>query len=394
MSVNSTLKVVINGWYGHLNAGDDAILQVFIDQATARLNCDIVVMSERPENIPQTSNVRSIFHPQATFKGIVGAALDGSLFRHLHHIRTCDLFVLGGGGLLRDNTSWRNLVRLLDDIWLSKLFGRKVMLYAIGVGPFRSRAGKYLIAASVKMCDLITVRSENDAKLLRDIGVPAQQIHVVADPAFLLQPAPPNDERLQEILSDRKRVGLFPTFSLIMEGQDRSHLNRIAAALDKMAEFDGLRFVVLPMQVSDSEMDDVEMAHAIKAAMKYPESILIYENRLNPAELKWATSQTLFNVTLRLHAMIFSLGAYAPVVAINYEPKVANVFSSLDSPQYLIEMDSSLDTALPTAVNRCLENFEEYKQTISRFVPERKESALRTFELMQSLLAKKFHSIS
>jgi polysaccharide pyruvyl transferase CsaB len=385
MNSKPPLKIVISGWYGHWNAGDDAILQVFIEQVTSRLKCNIVVLSERPENIHKTNQVSGIFHLLPSIKGIIRSLIDGSFLRHLKNIRSCDLFVLGGGGLLRDNTNWRNLIRLLDEVWISKLFGRKVMLYAIGVGPFKSRLGKLVIGASVKMCDLITVRSENDACLLREIGVASERIHVVADPAFLLQPEVPKDQALVEILSQPRKIGLFPTFSLIMEGQDFSHVIRLAAALDKLAEHEGLQFVILPMQVSESSMDDVQMANAIKSAMKHPEAIQIYEKRLTPSELKWATNKTLLNITLRLHAMIFSLGANAPVVAINYEPKVGNVFGALNCPQFLVEMDDSLDTTLVSAVKQCLTDLPNYAQIITEFSPAARMEASRTFELMLPL---------
>jgi polysaccharide pyruvyl transferase WcaK-like protein len=295
------------------------------------------------------------------------------------------LFVLGGGGLLRDNTNWRNLIRLLDEIWLSKLFRRKVMLYAIGVGPFKSRLGKLVIGASVKMCDLITVRSDKDAHLLQELGVMPKRIHVVADPAFLLQPEAPKDKELVETLSGRRKIGIFPTFSLIMEGQDLSHVTRLAAALDNLAEKEHLQFVILPMQVCESEMDDVQMAHAIKSAMRHPEALEIYEKRLTPAELKWATGNTLLNITLRLHAMIFSLGSHAPVIAINYEPKVGNVFSALNCPRYLVEMDSGLDTTLYHSVKQCLNDLPHYERTIREFIPANKIAASHTFDLMQAL---------
>ena len=389
MTPDTSINILISGWYGHFNAGDDAILQVFVEQATARFDCKIVVLSEQPENIANTSRLSSVFHLSPSIKSTIKALFNGALIRHINHVRNCDLFVLGGGGLLRDNTNWRNLIRLLDEIWLSKLFRRKVMLYAIGVGPFKSRLGKLVIGASVKMCDLITVRSDKDARLLQEIGVLPERIHIVADPAFLLQPEVPKDKKLIEILSGQKKIGVFPTFSLIMEGQDFSHVTRLAAALDSLAENENLQFVILPMQVCESEIDDVQMAHAIKSAMRHPEALEVYSERLTPAELKWATSNTLLNITLRLHAMIFSIGSNAPVVAINYEPKVANVFNTLNCPHYLVEMDSRLDTALHHSVKHCLSNLPHYERTIREFNPANNTAAAHTFNLMQALYPKK-----
>ncbi len=377
---------MINGWYGHGNAGDDAILQIFIDQALSRLDCDIVVLSEKPDNIAPGERVTSMLHPYLRSLGDAFVALfNGRIWRHAMLMRECDLFVLGGGGLLRDNTSWRNLIRLLDEIWLCKLTGRRAMLYAIGVGPFKTRIGSYLIGKTARMCDLITVRSEGNAALLRSVGVPAERIHVVADPAFLLEPEVPDDPALVAMLAGRARVGVFPTISLLGGRNDHSHIKRIAAALDQLAERDGLLFAAFAMRYAPEEVDDVAMSRAIRAAMRNPDALAVYDKPLTPAQMKWVTSQMLLNITVRLHAMIFSAGANVPAVAINYEPKVANVFATFKSPQFLVEMDRNLEVALYAAVRRCLAELEPYTQRIRDAEPLNRSSAELTFELMEQL---------
>ncbi|MES2537894.1 MAG: polysaccharide pyruvyl transferase family protein [Pseudomonadota bacterium] len=385
MNSKSLKKFTISGWYGNFNAGDDAILQVFIDQACKRWNCKIVVLSEQPENIERTNNVEGRFHLFPTYTGTLGSLLNGDFFRHARNLLESDIFVLGGGGILRDNTNWRNLVSVLDEIWISKLLGRKVMLYAIGVGPFKSRLGKLVIGMSVRMCDLITVRDAKSAKLLMDIGIPAKRIHVVADPAFLLGSAAPQDQDLVKLLSGGGKVGVFPTSNPIHGEHGSSHAIKLARAFDSLFEKTGLQFVALPMQIAETGVDDVKFSHAIKAAMKYPEAMEIYEKRLTPLELKWVTGQTLFNITVRLHAMIFSLGLRTPVVAVNYEPKVANVFASVGAPEYLIEVDGNFEENLISAAEKCLQDLPAYKDQINVSMLNNEKSALRTFELMESL---------
>lgn len=384
MVPSSCRKIVINGWYGHFNAGDDAILDVFVDQVSARLGCQIDVMSELPENIPDSDTVKGIYHPPAYLRGLLSTVVKGNFLQHMRALKSADMFVLGGGGLLRDNTSWHNLLRLLDDIWWAKLLGCKVMLYAIGVGPFKTRLGRYLIGKSASMCDIITVRSIKNAELLQELGIPAERIHVVADPAFLLKSETPKDAGLIKLLAGKKKIGVFPALGLVDDGKDFSYALKFAAALDNLVEKHGLQFVSLPMRVRESGLDDVQLSHRIKSAMRYPEAMEVYEKRLTPAELKWATSQTLLNITVRLHAMIFALGARSPVVAINYEPKVENVFAAFGCPEYLVEMDNHLDIHLTTAVEKALNNLPEYIQKISAALPQNEKSAMRTFELIES----------
>lgn len=376
-------SIIISGWYGQFNAGDDAILEVFIEQTRARTACDIAVLSEAPENMPE---VAAVPHPVGFGRGALSNFFDGSYLRHLKRLRRCDLFVLGGGGLLRDNTNWRNLVRLLDEIWWAKLFGRKVMLYAIGVGPFKSRVGKWLIRHSVNMCDLITVRSERCAALLREIGIAPHRIHLVADPAFLLASQAPTDPALGELFAGGKKIGFYPTYALLRKAfPGDAHLKRMAAALDRLVESDAAQLVAVPMSVRSDGLDDVRVAKLIRAQMKYPEALAIYEKRLTAQELKWVTAQARLNITVRLHAMIFSLGCGVPVVAINYEPKVSNVLAAFGTPGYLVEIDEQLASTLADATRACIGELASYVQQIARQREPVRAAAAKTFDLMAVL---------
>jgi polysaccharide pyruvyl transferase CsaB len=385
MKISPPTNIVINGWYGQFNAGDDAILDVFIKEAQRRIDCNVTVLSEAPEHIKQTPRIRAIFHLIVLSRGLLQIVLNGKLFRHLAEIRRADIFVLGGGGLLRDNTNWRNLLRLLDEIWYARLFGKKTMLYAIGVGPFKTLLGKWLIGASVKRCDLVTVRSEHCATLLREIGVKADRIHVVADPAFLLEPEVPQDPDLIKLFEGGKKIGFYPTFALLMWWQDDAHLRRFAAALDALVESEGIEIVAMPMSVLADGFDDVKVAREIQAAMKHPEAMLIYEKRLTAPELKWATGQAIMNITVRLHAMIFSLGCNVPVVAVNYEPKVGSVFAEFGAPEYLVEIDDDLAGTLARTSRHCLKNLVSYTALIRQRRSITAAAAAKTFDLLANL---------
>jgi polysaccharide pyruvyl transferase CsaB len=390
MTKNAPLNIFINGWYGQLNAGDDAILDVFIEQTRARFDAHFTVLSELPENIPRTSSVRPLFHPALLGRETLSALLKGRFRQHLKELRKADLFVLGGGGILRDNTNWRNLLRLLDEIWYAKLLGKKVMLYGIGVGPFKTVLGRKLIGASVRMCDLITVRSQRGAQLLREVGVDPQRIHVVSDPAFLLAPRVPNDPALRALFEPgKKTIGFYPTFALetLHKGKQFAEL---AKALDDLSEDPDVRLVAVPMSVRKKGLaDDVTTARCIQSLMKYPQRLHVYEQHLDAAELKWVTSQAVLNLTVRLHAMIFSLGCNVPVVALNYEPKVANVFSDFDAPQYLIEMEPGMGEQLAAAAHRALDELPEYGARISACRSRINAGAMRIFDLMSELYPEK-----
>ena len=119
--------------------------------------------------------------------------------------------------------------------------------------------------------------------------------------------------------------------------------------------------------------------------MRHPERLHIYDKRLEAAELKWVTSQAALNLTVRLHAMIFSLGSGVPVVAVNYEPKVANVFADFWAPQYLIEMGADMGEKLVRAADQALRNLPSYAADVRRRHARISASATRTFDLLRAL---------
>lgn len=380
-------KILISGWYGFDNAGDDAILYQFLQEMAQ--SDHVTVLSERPQRVTDlmgSSTTKVAFHHKTLGPSALRSALTGQLWQHIMRIKNADLFVLGGGGLLRDNTSIKNVCRLLDEIFWAKLFGKSVALYAIGVGPFTSRFGTWLIKLAVNLCDLITVRETQSKELLESLSIASDRIHVVADPAFLLQGTPPNDTALLERVKQRKLVGVFPSLGFVRDGKDFSHVPRLAAALDQIHEQHKVNFLALPMRFLRHEQDDVYVGNLVKQMMKYPHALDVYDDYLEPAELKWLAGRFLFNITVRLHAMIFSLSEETPVVAINYEPKVSNVIKSFGLDDYLVQMDEELQPQLVKAADQCLREIESYRRHIASRLPACKESAKRTFDLLRHLL--------
>ena len=113
---------MISGWYGQANSGDEAILQVFLDQMEAGYRSTIYVLTSEPDAIDNDymhRGTHGVRHWE--YVGLRGMEnlLRGRIFRPIQLLRGSNLFVFGGGSLLRDNTTWTNLFRLLDDIVLA-----------------------------------------------------------------------------------------------------------------------------------------------------------------------------------------------------------------------------------------------------------------------------------
>ena len=177
--------VVMSGYYGFSNAGDDAILDS-ISNSIAGVSDDvaITVLSNDPALTKQQYGLDAVsrFH----------------VLEVLSALRRSDVLLSGGGSLLQDTTSTRSILYYLTVMNTARLLGKPVMLYANGIGPVRKEGNRRRTKNAVEKAAVVTLRDNGSARELRQMGVKRTDLHVTADPVFRLPPAPP--ERAEELL--------------------------------------------------------------------------------------------------------------------------------------------------------------------------------------------------
>lgn len=181
-------KIVISGWYGFGNIGDEAILQALIEIFRRQWKqCDITVLSFRPSYTIQTQQVNAVYQLPENVRRWIKSILTFKIFPTLKAIADCDLFILGGGGFLTD---WQPEVpfQWLSQARIAKFFGKETTLYGIGAGPFTTKRGKSITRIYIaKYIDSVTVRdSYSYSALVDDVGVNADKVRITNDPVFSL----------------------------------------------------------------------------------------------------------------------------------------------------------------------------------------------------------------
>ena len=117
-------NVVMSGYYGFNNAGDDAILESVQENIRAISDdVSLTVLSNDPDLTLRQFGLQAV--PRFNFFKVASA------------LRRSDLLLSGGGSLMQDTTSTRSLLYYLSVIWLARLLGKPVMFYANGIGPVR-----------------------------------------------------------------------------------------------------------------------------------------------------------------------------------------------------------------------------------------------------------------
>ncbi|MCF2661386.1 polysaccharide pyruvyl transferase CsaB [Pseudoflavonifractor phocaeensis] len=306
-------RVVMSGYYGFSNAGDDAILES-IQQAIHEASDDVAVtvLSNDPE----------LTHAQYGMDAIPRFRV----WKVFSALRRSDALLSGGGSLLQDTTSTRSLLYYLAVIRCAQWLGKPVMLYANGIGPVRRPANRRRVKKVVERATLVTLRDHSSARELADMGVDRPDLYVTADPVFHLSPAP--EARGRELL---QAAGLAPGMPFVAvsvrDWPDTEHFCRELARLcDHLRRTHGMEVLFLLMQPSR----DRTAAQQVRQFMKEPSFLL--DEPCTPRELMAVLGQARLCLAMRLHTLIFAARMAVPSMGLVYDPKVDSYLRELDLP--------------------------------------------------------------
>lgn len=306
-------RVVMSGYYGFSNAGDDAILEA-IQQAIHEASDDVAVtvLSNDPELTQKQYGMDAI--PRFRIWKVFSA------------LRRSDALLSGGGSLLQDTTSTRSLLYYLAVIRCAQFLGKPVMLYANGIGPVRRPANRRRVKQVVERATLVTLRDHSSARELADMGVDRPDLQVTADPVFHLSPAP--EERGRELL---QAAGLAPGAPFVAvsvrDWPDTEHFCRELARLcDHLRRTHGMEVLFLLMQPSR----DRAAARKVQGFMEEPSFLL--DEPCTPRELMAVLGQARLCLAMRLHTLIFAARMAVPSMGLVYDPKVDSYLRELDLP--------------------------------------------------------------
>lgn len=290
------MRLVVSGYYGFGNAGDEAILSAMVAALRRREPAlELVVISGNPAETSRRHGVRSIS------RGHIGV---------VRALMRSDGLVSGGGGLLQDRTSTRSLLYYAGVMLLAVTLRRPMYVYAQGIGPLTGRLGRAVAGLALRRASYVSVRDQASLDEVRALGADAE---VAADPAIGLTPLPPR------ATSDRPTIVVAvrpaPGWAQLEEA--------FVAALRKLGEGHRLTFVAMqPAQ-------DGPLAIRLAARVGPYTTVADYADL---DELREHIGSAALVIGMRLHALILAATAGVPFVAVPYDPKVEAFAAALKQP--------------------------------------------------------------
>ncbi|MBI5966100.1 MAG: polysaccharide pyruvyl transferase family protein [Chloroflexi bacterium] len=327
--------ILIGGYYGAGNIGDESILASMIGELRARRSdLSFIVTSWDPEKTRASLNVDAVYYND--INGLLDAAL------------RADMIILGGGGIFHDYWGLDPDTYLRRGYWdltffgslplLAKLLNIPCMIYAVGVGPFQTDLARQHVRLAFERCQIATVRDDESLETLKQTGFKIKDpkspaIKVLPDPVFVLTTTPADDVEVAEFL---KKQGISANMHLLGISLRYWDLERpldewLPAIANGVREFlkknDKARGVLIPYQVTQStaHTNDAIVLKKLSDLMDMPDRVLWINHSLHPHFVQALIKRCNVLLGMRFHSIIMGLNVGTPVVGLSYAPKVASV---------------------------------------------------------------------
>lgn len=298
-------NILISGYYGFDNAGDEAILsalcQLFEDYPVR-----IHVLTAGSEH--QLPGCRFVSIQRTHLPAIIKA------------LKTCDLFISGGGGLFQDVTGLGSVPYYGGLLKIAQSMGVPTMVFGQGIGPLRYGINRWLLKQAFRKVQAISVRDEESYEFLQAQGL--QHLHLTADPVLTLKAVHPT--HALELLH---REGVNPTLPMIgvsirpWPTWFEKQLKAFTSVLAQFARECQAQLVLIPFQPNHDTWMCEEVAYSLSARPHAP-PLTILRGHYSPIEVQGMIGCMQMMVGMRLHALIMSAAEYVPAVGLVYDPKV------------------------------------------------------------------------
>ena len=359
-------NIVISGYYGFHNSGDDSILAGIVSELKEKCpGAKLTVLSKNPKETALLYNVYSIKRT--------------NVFKIFAALIKADLFISGGGSLLQDITSNKSLIYYTAMIRFAKLTGTKTYVYANGIGPVRKNANRRVVCNILNKVDMITLRECDSDTELKNMGV-NKTTFVTADPVFSLSPE--KEEVTSKFLSSKGLMDGEKYFVVSVRNWKTKNENfedEVADFINDFADRNKLVPVIVAMQPERDSVLSEKICSRIKCKNVFINDVMKFDRHLKILE------GAEFCIAMRLHTLIYAAKTGTPSIGIVYDPKVSSMLEYTNQ-SYTIDLEKVTAEILGEYADDILMNKAEISEKLKVRADELTALAKKNADIAANML--------
>ncbi|PFA34902.1 hypothetical protein COI88_23410 [Bacillus cereus] len=358
-------KILLRGYYGYKNSGDDALFYSIVQKIIERENVEINVLSRACLHYPES--VKNINFKKPTNTNILMGILKNNIL------------IFGGGSQLQDYGKKKMVLGLFKTyciVSLSKLLRRKVIYLGISIGPLETSLGINISKKILKKSDYIVVRDKSSFEFLENNKISNDKICLLPDLAISL---------IDNINIEKEKnsgeiilgINLLPFMSVIRNDLNREKeiINIISVSINKLMEKNKSMQIRLYSFQEDEFINDFYILQELANNIKGNVEIIRYQS--NPVKVLEGLSECNRFIGMRLHSSIFAYSCEIPQIILSYHPKCEGFAKSVGyNENQIIDINGLSEDKFSSKMNDLIENPLLYKSESSPISKKREVDSL------------------
>lgn len=352
-------KILLAGYYGYGNLGDEAILEMVLKQLFQIVQREnITVLSSNKEDTSKKYNINSIDRY--------------NVLSIIKSLKKSKILIFGGGSLLQDVTSKRSIYYYLFLIKIAKIMKSKVIMLSQGIGPLVNEKSKKAVVKSLKDVDYITVRDIQSKNFLEELGVDKNKLFLSSDPVINFSSN--DDINLRD--DDRIKKVCFS-----LRNWNNSDVSEKISEVSELLIKNNIECHFIPFYYNE----DMGLINEVEALLNEKNlKAVYYKERLSTMEAFDIIKHMDLLVGVRLHSLIFAASANVPFVAVSYDHKVDHFVESVDM-NVACSIENIDACHLYNEIIKKLETENEQKDKLSKKVSELRETIKVNYDILNKI---------
>ncbi|MBN2406212.1 MAG: polysaccharide pyruvyl transferase family protein [Elusimicrobia bacterium] len=295
-------KIVLSGYYGYSNIGDELILSNILKGFRQYLpDTEIVVLNRRASK-SGTCNTSFInrYNPLSI----------------LYHLLTSRALMMGGGSLIQDRSGFFTIYYYFVLMAAAKILLKKIIIFNQGIGPIKNPFNRFIAKIIFRNTDFIAVRDTYSEKYISRITGSSEGIILGADPVFM-------------DISDhgyRKKSELKMAGLTVRKWKKHRIKEKFSDIVRRLGET-GIKCRNIQFQCN---RDKIDIPGAEEIACRNPRDIWDNIGKMD------------ILIGMRVHSLMAGALMGMPLIGVNYDPKVRAFCEFMNIPCFeLDDMDVS-----------------------------------------------------
>lgn len=373
-------KLLISGFIGSENLGDEAILKSIL----ANTEFDLTSVNTLSVNPAKTRSLGI---------GAVPAKKPRVL---AHAIRDCDVFLVGGGGILQDQTSILNFLYYMAQLYLARRYGKRTILMFVGVGPIKYRLSQFLLRRLVRVVNLAIVRDDASMQHLTAHGVARDNVVVAHDPVLNFQPEGSLDashytDTPYIAVSLRRWFFTHPLLPVFVTRRAnrlpvvrRKYTRLVQSIAEDLDEFLSEHPEFKVILVSFNDREDRAVIEDVRNRIHLRERVECTPPGMSENEYLNIARDARFVLGMRLHSLILAATVGTPLVGLRYSLKVDEFIDQMDLRDASIHVEDYDSRRLQDAMELTLKERDERHDHVVSTVRRYRDDNVAAFRTLQN----------